>query len=210
MKITQFKNCISIDIETTGLNPQKHTMISCGAINFRNNETFYEENYLRSDAHIDEEALKINGEDKSNLLSRNYLSYKSEIEVLDSLLKYASENKCFVIIGKNPKFDYNFLLEIWKRNSREERKFPFSYRVIDYGSLALPLMLKAGLDVPEKGFSSSDIQNFLKLVEEPRPHNALTGAKYNKYCLENIISLYNKNKTGKIFKIIKNIFKKLK
>lgn len=189
MKIEQLKHLLPLDLETTGLDPIKNGMISMGVSLF-NGEELYQENYLRSDVEIHPAALKVNGETEENLKSRSYLTHKSEIETLESLVTFSEINQTKVIIGKNPKFDYNFLLEIWKRNGNSECNFPFTYRVINYADLAIPLMILSGITVPVNGFSSSDIQNFLGLEEEPKPHNALTGARYNADCFKKIIEKY--------------------
>ena len=52
-------------------------------------------------------------------------------------------------------------------------------------------MLMNGLDIPANGYSSSQIQEFLGLEEEPKPHNALTGAQYNVMAIKKIIEKYD-------------------
>ena len=188
-----FENCVSIDVETTGLDPVRNGIISIGAVTFDGKE-FYSENYLKGGAEINARALEVNGETSEGILKRNISgNYISEEWSLLKLNRFVADHpaKPNVIIGKNPSFDYGFLWEIWKQMGNSEENFPFSYRKIDYSSLAIPLMLKEGFPVPSKGFSSSDIQNFLELPEEPKPHNALTGAKYNIMCLEKIMKEYN-------------------
>lgn len=194
IKLEQFKNCISIDDETTGLDPNACSIISVGAISLSNIlDEIYLENYLRSDSVIiNDKALEVNGESREALLGRKGgQKYISEEELLRNIIEFADEHRSFVIIGKNPKFDYDFLKSIWVRGGKDERSFPFSYRVINYADLVTPLMLLDGYEIPEMGFSSSDIQKYLGIPDEPKPHNALTGARYNVMALIEIIKRYN-------------------
>lgn len=197
IKLNQFRNCISVDCETTGIDPVKNGIISVGACLFDRDDNLYIENLLREGVEINSRALEVNGETREGLRKRSETGgFISEYQLLLTVVDFAQKHQAFVIVGKNPKFDYGFLLEIWKRNGLPERDFPFSYRTIDYSALAIPLMLMEGLSIPEKGFSSGDIQDFLGLEEEPKPHNALTGALYNKHCVEKIIEHYNKATPG--------------
>lgn len=196
IKLSQFRNCISIDLETTGVDPEKNGIISSGVCTFFG-QSLYLENYLRSDCEINEKALEVNGESEHDLFLRLENNYPSELDVLMQIFGFCRIHKTHVLVGKNPKFDYDFLYRIWNRNKERfigglyQVFFPLSYRVIDYAALVTPLMLMRGMVIPESGFSSSDIQNFLGLEEEPKPHNALTGAKYNVYAIKSIIEKYN-------------------
>ena len=191
----QLKHCLPLDVETTGLDPTKHGMLSLGVKLF-NGAEFYEENYLREGIEIHPKALAVNGENEANLLARDESNYNSEYQTLCQLIDFCEEHDSWVIIGKNPKFDYNFLLEIWKRNGGNEREFPFTYRVINYGDFAIPLMILEGMVVPPNGFSSSDIQNYLEIPEEPKPHNALNGAKYNVECVTRVLEKMSRMASG--------------
>ena len=63
--------------------------------------------------------------------------------------------------------------------------WPFAHRIIDIHSLAWEHMIKRGLTPPlnpEKRHSALNLDAALQycgIPEEPRPHNALTGAKCN-------------------------------
>ena len=53
---------IVADLETTGLDSRKHSILSIGAMDFENQEnTFYGECRIRENSEIDEEALRVNG-----------------------------------------------------------------------------------------------------------------------------------------------------
>lgn len=184
------KHCISIDIETTGLNPEKNGMVSVGAVSFVDDWSFCAECYLRDDVEIDPKALEVNGEDEEMLLSRTDLFYPSEYEALIELIDYCKIENTFVIIGKNPKFDRDFLLAIWVRNGHSAREFPFTYRVINWADMAIPLMLQDDLLIPANGISSDQFSEYLGVEEEPKPHTALNGARQNKKCVLAILNRY--------------------
>ena len=53
---------IVLDIETTGLDPEQHVLLSIGAIDFLHpSETFYGECHIREGEKVDSEALELNG-----------------------------------------------------------------------------------------------------------------------------------------------------
>jgi DNA polymerase III epsilon subunit-like protein len=192
----QFKHCNLTDIETTGLIPGKHGIISIAAANLINDDIFYEELQLEDGVEFDEIALKVNGSNKEELLARKgnpkFLTLK---EALIKFSKYISEKKQFVIIGKNPKFDYDFLSGAWKRLLPGE-KCPLTYRVINWADFALPLVLLDGKTIPENGLSSDELSAFLGVEKEPKPHIAINGALQNKKCLRAIITKYNELLNG--------------
>lgn len=189
MQLSQFKHVISIDLETTGIDPVKNGVISFGAATIEGNHQFYVENYLRRGVEIDPKALEVNGESAAKLLKRNKEEYASEWEALQALINFANRYDTHIICGKNPDFDYKFLMEIWKRNGKNEKDFPFSYRKIDVGGLCLYKIIQEGHSIPKEGASSSFIQEKLKLQEEPKPHNALTGAIYNRLYIKKVFGL---------------------
>lgn len=200
IKLDQFRHCISVDVETTGIDPERNSIVSIGAVSIQDyrpdepNRGFSVENYLRDGAEIDDRALAVNGENREDLLNRVNLAYHNycdEFEALLQLIEYATTHNAFVIIGKNPRFDYDFLKEIWIRAGKQERDFPFTYRVIDYSTMVIPLMLWDGLIIPEDGLSSGAIQKYLEIEDEPKPHVALNGARWNLLALEKIVDKYN-------------------
>ena len=186
----QLKHLISIDVETTGLDPERHSIISIGAVNFLNTEQFESENLLRHGAEIDGYALTINGESEFLLRSRDNMLYYTEYECLLNLIAFCDKTNSFTIIGKNPNFDRNFLLSIWKRQGRLEKEFPFTYRVINWADMAIPFMLRGGYQIPDGGISSDAFSAYLGLEEEIKPHIAINGANHNKRCVHGILAKY--------------------
>ena len=182
-----FQHCISIDAETTGVNPERNGIVSIGACTFKNRQEFYLENKIREDAEVDAYALSINGFSVEEI---NNQTKCSEYESLVELINFATQNDTFIIVGQNPRFDYEFIKAIWVRNGNDDRKFPFSYRLIDVSGLVIASWIQARNIIPPKGISSGFVSNVLDVIEEPKPHNALTGAKMNKLHVYSWINQY--------------------
>jgi len=190
LTLNQFQHCNLTDIETTGLIPGKHGIISIAATNLIDDEIFYEELQLEDGVEFDEIALKVNGSNKEELLSRagnpKFLTLQA---ALSKFADYCRAKKRFVIVGKNPKFDYDHLNKAWGRYFTD--KFPLTYRVINWADFALPLVLLDGKVIPENGLSSDELSAFLGVEKESKPHIAINGAIQNKKCLLAIIGKYN-------------------
>lgn len=192
--INLLENCVSIDIETTGIYPDKHAMIEIGVCNFKNDDELFVELAIPHMAEITDRALEINGHKRELLRDRITLGgYLSIVAALQEVHRYCSVNEVSVLVGKNPSFDYGFLEYNWKQTfGLLDLPFFLSHRLLDYGTMAIPLMLKAGELIPANGFSSTDVQSFLGLDPEPTPHNGLTGARYNVMCVKEILQRYKK------------------
>ena len=117
---------IFLDVETTGLKKEKHSIASVGAVYLEcPNHRFYEECRIWDGAEIEEEALKINGFTRESLADPKKHSLK---ETMISFLKWASECKDKTLGGENPFFDREFISSALGRYSI---KSPFGARTID-------------------------------------------------------------------------------
>jgi DNA polymerase-3 subunit epsilon len=173
---------IVIDIETTGLDPQKNSIVSIGAIYFFNPEkTFYEECRIFDGAEINKDALNVNGFSIEEITSQKKPPH---FRVLNDFLEWSENFNERVLAGHNVHFDYNFL-----KNQLEmyNLRFPFSYRVIDLHSIFCSRIMKGRGEIPNWGFSLDEILNYVGLPSEPKPHNALNGAKFLAEALSRII-----------------------
>ena len=163
---------IIVDVETTGQDPRKNAIISIGAVDFNNPEnTFYEECCIWDKAEIDDKALEINGFSKDKL---NDQTKRSEVVLLTEFLTWADKCKSKIIAGNNCWFDWYFLYYAVQRYPYLE--WIISHRVIDLHSLCYAHHLKRKIKLPEKLIPDL-ILKYVVLHEEPKPHNALTGAK---------------------------------
>jgi len=103
---------IFIDTETTGLNPELHEIIEIGIIVEDSKGNLIESIHLKirpERGNFDERAIKINGFSWENWADSK--SFETHCNMLFELLS----DKNSVIIGHNPKFDYEFLEESFFR-----------------------------------------------------------------------------------------------
>lgn len=166
-----------IDIEASGTDPLKNSILSIGALDFDHPDNqFYDECRAWEGAHINDEALAVNGFTKEEALDP---SKKTEEEVVKAFIAWAKPLRDWTFAGQNPSFDRDFIRAACLRNHID---FPFAHRTLDTHSLAYLHMVKRGVVPPfdsAKRRSSLDLDAILRYVgvpEEPSPHNALTGA----------------------------------
>jgi hypothetical protein len=101
--------------------------------------------------------------------------------------RFMHDNKCHTIAGQNPTLDIDYINAYFERYKR----FNFlSHRTIDMHSIAYGCLAAKGLKVPtetvegegksyvKNKLSATEIYRMLGLPEEPKPHNALTGAVF--------------------------------
>lgn len=174
---------IIVDVETTGVIPEKHAILSIGAIDFANPENqFYEECRIWEGALVMQDgeegmqnALKINGFTEENIRDPKKKSQKQILEEFQSWMQKCDEQ---TIAGENPRFDRDFIAVSAKR---ENIQWILPHRTIDLHTLGYIHFLKQNLLPPIKNKRSAiNLDYILVLVglpEEPKPHHALTGAK---------------------------------
>jgi DNA polymerase III epsilon subunit-like protein len=168
---------IALDVETTGTNPNVHSILAIGALDFDNpTNQFYGECRAFDGAHVEGEALEINGFTEEETRDPRK---KSEAELVRAFIAWAEDCRGWNIVGQNPSFDLGFTQAAC---ARAHADFPFPHRTIDTHSLAYMHMVSRGLTPPfnsEHHRSDMNLDYILRycgIPEEPRPHNALTGA----------------------------------
>jgi DNA polymerase III epsilon subunit-like protein len=168
---------IVLDIESSGTNPWKHSIVSIGAIDFDKPESsFYEECKIWEEAHIDPEALEVNGFTSEEIKDS---SKQSEGGIVESFLDWAGDSADHTIAGHNPFFDLFFIQAVAQRN---HLNFPLAHRIIDLHSICYFHMLRRGIKPPLKkqhsALNSDKVMEYVGITTEPKPHNALNGAKW--------------------------------
>ncbi len=167
---------IVLDVETSGVVPSKHSILSLGAIDLENpSNQFYDECRVWNGAHIDDESLAINGFKREEI---NDQSKKSESELVQAFIAWALDRPSDkTLAGQNPSFDRDFVAFACRRSSIA---FPFPFRTIDTHSLCWLHMVQNGVKPPmERGHTAISLNtalNYCGLPKEPFPHNALGGA----------------------------------
>jgi len=176
---------IVLDVETTGLVPEKHSILSLGALDLDDpTNQFYEECQVWNGAEIEEEALGINGFTPEEVGERS--GKQTEAGLIRAFVAWAMDRpKERTLAAQNVSFDLEFVQAACKRAGIE---CPFAKRTIDVHTLTWAHMVSRGVALPVKnGHSAINLDAALAycgLPGEPKPHNALTGA----YCHAEVIS----------------------
>lgn len=169
---------IVLDVETSGTHPEKHSILSIGALDLDNpTNQFYDECRAWDGAHIEDGALKVNGFTKEEATDT---SKKSEAELVAAFIAWALEIEERTLAAQNVAFDYDFVRAACERAHIE---FPFARRTIDIHTLVWTHMRSRGITPPtnnhHSALSSKEVLAYCGLPEETKPHNALTGALWH-------------------------------
>lgn len=180
-----------IDIEASGTEYAKHSIVSIGAFYFDNPEQhFYKECRIWDGAHIMEGALAVNGFTEAEITDPNK---PTEGEIVREFLEWSQHFGDRTLAGQNVSFDRDFLKFA---SEREGLSWDLAHRTIDTHSLCWMHIVKRGMEPPidaehrRSALNLDAVLNYCGIEDEPEPHNALTGA----LCHGEVISrlLYDK------------------
>ena len=170
---------IAVDVEASGIGPDTHSIVSVGAVDMDNpGRQLYEECRVWDGAHINDEALLVNGFTREQITDPNK---QTEGELVRIFAAFAELSNDRTLAGQNVSFDRDILQAAAAR--AKHTAWPFAHRTIDSHTLCWMHMVKRGLTPPvdpQKKHSSLNLDAILLycgIPEEPTPHNALTGAK---------------------------------
>lgn len=180
---------IVLDIEASGTNYQKHSILSLGALDFDNpTNRLYLECQAWEGAHIDDEALAVCGFTRAEATDDTKIT---EGQLIAQFLSWADGVEDQTLAGQNVSFDRDYVKAACERLGLNT---PFAHRTIDTHSLAYMHLVTHGREVPtDKRHSALNLDRVLLYVgipEEPEPHNALTGALSHAEVISRL--LYNK------------------
>lgn len=166
---------IVVDIEASGVNYVKHSIVSIGGLDLANPENrFYGECRIWDGAHFMEEALEVNGMSESEIKDPNK---QTEGELTKEFLEWGKRVKDHMLAGQNVSFDRDFLKAAAER---AHLNWELAHRTIDTHSLAWMHMIKRGYEPPilnqRSALNLDAVLNYCGIPNEPEPHNALTGA----------------------------------
>jgi DNA polymerase III epsilon subunit-like protein len=180
-----------LDIEGSGVNYEKNSIVSLGALDLDNpTNRFYAECRVWDGAHIEEEALEVNGFTREEILDPNKMS---ETELIRNFIGWAQDLKNRTFAGQNVSYDRDMAKAAAHRAHLD---WNFAHRTIDVHTLGWMHMVKRGLTPPldvehhRSALNLDALLTYCGIPEEPQPHNALTGA----LCHAEVISrlLHNK------------------
>ena len=168
-----------IDVESSGVNYEKCSIISIGALDFNHPEVqLYEECHIWDGAHIEEGATAVHGMSNEAITDPHK---QSEADLVHKFITFTQGMDDTTFAGQNVSFDRDFLKAAAGRAGHTN--WPFAHRTLDTHTLAWMHMVKRGLTPPIDPLKKHSILNldnillYCGIPEEPKPHNALTGAK---------------------------------
>lgn len=180
-----------IDGEFSGINYDKHSIVSWGAIDFDSpSNQFYAECRVWDGAHIDPDGLAVNGFSEAEVTDPNKMT---EAELVRNFTAWSETIYDRTLAGQNVSADRDMLKAATHRAGFD---WNFAYRTIDTHTLCWMHMVKRGFVPPvdeerhRSALNLDAVLNYCGIPAEPEPHNALTGAK----CHAEVISrlLYDK------------------
>ena len=189
------QDMLVIDVETTGIDPLKNSIISVGGIIIPKNLgdtilNFYNETIIWPGAEISETALEYNGATREEITS-NLVRLKQS-EMLENLIHFVKHSEDQTVWGHNPRFDVDFLNASFEREGFD---FRFSYHTLDQHTLVYAHLLQRGIIPPLKNERSAiggdTVSEYVGVPKEPRPHNGLNGAKWEAEAIYRLV--YGKN-----------------
>jgi DNA polymerase III epsilon subunit-like protein len=177
---------IILDIETTGTDPRRHSIVEVGAVDFDYPGNYFNERCsIWEGAEIDFKALEINGLTLKEIQDQTIYTQK---ELLSAFMIWMEQTEDKTIAGQNVDFDINFLNESLARCGLN---FSPGKRKVDQHSIVYAHFLKRNIRPPLKdGFSdlnSDFIMSYAGLPSEPKPHRAINGARFEAEALSRLI-----------------------
>lgn len=182
---------IVLDIETSNANPYTGSILSIGAVELENpSNQFYGECRLEDGAEVDPRALAVNGFTVEQITDKTKCP---AAELLQKFIAWYSSIAERTIGGHNVGyFDLRFLEVACTRYGLGTFGLKDgNYRSIDLHTLGYSEYIRRGMDIPSRdGLSSLSMDSVLALVglaPEPKPHNALNGAKLEAEAIHRIL-----------------------
>lgn len=165
---------VSIDCEMTGIDVALCSIISIGVVDLNDpTRRLYLEMHPFPGALLQEEGLAVCGYTEESL-AKIEMTQKEGLEILKKFLDESAER---TVVGQNIANDILFLNRAFEREGID-CKIP--YRAFDLHSAVCAKLLLQKLPIPMEERKSSlnldALLNMSGIPEEPRPHNALTGA----------------------------------
>lgn len=171
---------IILDIETGGLDPITNPMLSLGAVDYNTCEEFYGECRASQGTNIDDRALEVNG---FTMAQCQDVAKDTEADLYAKFLSWCVGRETLLAGQQVGAFDIRFLREIHDKNKTVTWSFggmwPFGHRSVDLHSVAFAQL--------GKSLSLDGILTAVGLSPEPKPHNALTGARLERDAFKRLL-----------------------
>jgi DNA polymerase III epsilon subunit-like protein len=168
---------IALDIEASGVDYQKNSIISIGALDTEHpTNRFYGECRVWEGSHISEDTMEFLQMTEAQFRDP---TKQTEADLLLAFLSWSEGVRDRTFLGQNVSFDRDYLKAACDRIHHE---WNFAHRTVDTHSLCYMHMIKRGLTPPfneehhRTALNLDSILLYCGIPEEPQPHNALTGA----------------------------------
>ena len=166
---------IVLDVETTGIYPERNSLVSIGALDFYHPEDrFYEECQIWDGAEVTPEALVVNGYTQEEITDS---SKQTEAEIVLNFFAWLRRKEDITVAGQNCYMDVGFVEAAARRAGSKER---LPRRIFEQHSIVVFHMLKRGITPPIKdrrsALDSDAIMAYVGIPAEPKPHIAINGA----------------------------------
>ena len=167
---------IVLDVEASGTEPAKHSIVSIGALDIENpSNRFYMECHIWDGAHVMDGALAVNGFTMDEIKD---MSKPTEADLTHAFRAWSDSVGEHTFAGQNVSFDRDFLRAAAERAGHTD--WPFAHRTLDTHTMCYMHMINHGLVPPVRNKRSAlnldAVMNYCGIPDEPSPHNALTGA----------------------------------
>ena len=166
-----------LDVEASGTEYQKHSIVSIGAVDFENPANrFYGECKIWPGAHVMDGALEVNGFTLEEITDE---SKKTEAELLTEFIEWTQHMSDRTLTGQNVSFDRDFVKAALERAGQP---YDLAYRTLDTHTMCWMHIINRGEKPPideqhrRSALNLDAVLNYCGIPEEPQPHNALTGA----------------------------------
>ncbi|HVS79957.1 MAG TPA: exonuclease domain-containing protein [Candidatus Paceibacterota bacterium] len=181
---------IVVDVETTGTEAHKHSLLSIGAVDFDDPaRRFYGECRMRDGAHIMDGALEINGFTEEEIRDPKKMAPS---ELAAKFVVWALEARDHTVGGQNPYLDYDFIRESAEIGHED---FPIAKRTLDLHTVCWMHIVMNGGEPPiankRSNINSAFICHYVGIPEEGKPHIGLNGALWEAEAFSRL--LYGKN-----------------
>lgn len=179
---------IVVDVETSGLDPQRHGVLSIGAVEYGTDNEFYIECRLSPSKTYEQRALKVNGFKAAELYSTARIL---PADAFGEFVHWAQMVKYRTLANMNVAFDVAFL-----KAMSPVASWPFGHRYVDLHSVVFAYALAEGW-LPERDRQLSRLSwpvllEYVGLPPEPEPHDALIGARTAARAFEVILQCFTK------------------
>ncbi|NBV77067.1 hypothetical protein EBR66_02830 [bacterium] len=167
-----------VDVEASGTEAHKHSIVSVGALDLMNpTNRLYEECRIWDGAHVMDGALQVNGFTMEQITDSKK---QTEADLVRRFLDWSQGVGERTLAGQNVSFDRDFLKYASERAGHTD--WTFAYRTVDTHTLCYMHMIERGMQPPihpknkHSALNLDAVLNYCGIPSEPDPHNALTGA----------------------------------